>query len=133
MEVLGLDPAEMSSAAINALIGTTIIFFVISPIGGFFLFRLLRDRLPPNEVLLVLLGAGVELLETFALTLLLLDQVLDLEPVPMLVISLVAALGFTAATAAMLTFILRRDRAHSHEDHSFSVWDEDRRKRPRKR
>ena len=132
MEVLGLDPAEMSSAAINALIGTTIIFFVISPIGGFFLFRLLRDRLPPNEVLL-LLGAGVELLVMFALTLLLLDQVLDLEPVPMLVISLVAALGFTAATAAMLTFILRRDRAHSHEDHSFSVWDEDRRKRPRKR
>lgn len=132
-EALGLDLNAMLAQAGLALVGTVIIFFIISPIGGYFLFRLLGRVTPMPDTFALLGAAACGFLITFAALMVVLMRAVPPDESnlgAMLLLSIIGALVVTTATAFGIRWMTKRRAAHL-EDHTFRVWDEDARARPK--
>lgn len=133
MEAIGVNEAELRDQVILALCGVLIAFFIISPIGGYYLHRAARRLLPEQDLFALLAMAFVMFMVSFAVFLgVLLRLASGLDTLLLVELSLLGALIVTGVTALSVKMYLRRSAAHlSTEDQGFSVWGEDRRKRPK--
>lgn len=132
-EALGLDLNAMAAQAALVVVATLVIFFIISPIGGYFLFRFLRRVTPMPDAFALLGAALIGFLVTFAALLLGLLRLFPPDETnlgPLLLISAAGALLVMGATAFGVRALVRRGAARL-EDHTFRVWDEDQRRRPK--
>ena len=131
MEAIGFDPAEAGKAAALALIMTSIIFFVLSPIGGYFLHKFIKSKTPESDTFALVAAAFCMFLITFALTLGVFLYFTDQNEstlAPALLISALVGLIATAITAVAITrFVERGKQKINRDEQDFSVWDEDNR------
>jgi hypothetical protein len=114
---------------------TSVVFFIALPLGSI-LHRFIRPLTPDDDTLPILASGLILFLLCFAIVAgLLLRSGLALAlslPLTLLLAAL-AALGVTGLSAWWLKRGLARGRARiDPEEHVFSVWDEDQRKRRRK-
>jgi hypothetical protein len=134
-EALGLDFQALAGHVALVVAAILVIFFVISPIGGYFLFRLLRRVTPMPDTFALWGAALIGFLVAFTVLLLGLLRLVPLSEAnlgPLLLISGAGALLVTGVTAIGIRVLARRSAANL-EDYAFRVWGEDRRQKPRNR
>lgn len=132
-EVLGIEEAVLRQRLLIAVGGFFVLFFIISPLGGSVLHRVIR-RYTPDQDRLALIATGVIIwLLSFALAV---GVLLRFGPAAQ--IGLPAVLGISMASAGLITgstllFIKRTlDRGRSRlnpENQTFGVWGEDARQK----
>ena len=135
MEVIGFD-AEVAQQQVQiAVLGLILIFSFIAPVGGMVIHRLIRHFVPGDEVIVLLGTAFIIFIMTFALLLGILLRLSLFAGLPtplMLLISLFGAAMVTGVTAVAVRAMLRRGaRRLDPKTHSFGVWEEDARQRPK--
>ncbi len=132
-EALGIDFQALAEQVALVVAATLVIFFLISPIGGYFLFKLLRRATPMPDVFALWGAALIGFLAAFTVLLL---GLLRLVPpnegnlAALLLISGLGALLVTLVTAFGIRALARRSAARL-EDHAFRVWGEDQRQKPK--
>jgi ABC-type Co2+ transport system permease subunit len=135
MDALGIDPAAAGQSAAFALLATSFIFFVLSPIGGYFLHKFIKSKTPNSDTFALVAAAFCMFLITFALTLgviLYFTEQNESTFTSALLISAVVGLIATAITAVVIVrFVERGKQKISRDEQDFSVWDEDKRKKPK--
>jgi hypothetical protein len=129
VDALGVDAGDALARVSLAVWGMMLIFWVGAPVGGYFLYRYLRLKIPGADALAVMAGAFCFGLVVFAGTLLaLLRLAPGIESGVAVGISLLAALVTTGLTALLVWLFVKRG-AHRLEDHRFRVWGEEQRHR----
>jgi hypothetical protein len=133
MEVLGIEEAVLRQRVLIALGGFFVLFFIISPLGGSVLHRVIR-RYTPDQDRLALIATGLIVwLLSFALAV---GFMLRFGPAAQ--IGLPGVLGISGVSAGLLTgstllFIKRTlDRGRARldpDDQMFGVWGEDARQK----
>ncbi len=132
-EALGLDFQAIAGQVALVVAATLVIFFVISPIGGYFLFRLLRRVTPMPDTFALWGAALVGFLAAFTALLLGLLRLIPADEGnlgALLLVSAAGALLVTIVTAFGVRALARRSAA-GLEDHTFRVWGEDQRQKPK--
>jgi ABC-type nickel/cobalt efflux system permease component RcnA len=130
-------PSDAGEVVMESAIGvsgiiwmTLILFWVASPIAGFYLFKLTRRDLPSTDMLALVAMAFCGFLVVFALTLLTLTQFGQMDATQAFLVSGISALLVTIVCIFVIRLALARSRvkAKQHsEEHAFRVWDEDQR------
>jgi len=135
MEAIGLDTASAGQQVLYAVIATLIIFFVISPIGGYFLHKFIKSKTPDTDTFALIAGAFIIFIVTGGLTLALLLQFIEQTEaafVVALVISVVVGMTMTAISAILVVWLIQRGKKQiDAEELSFTVWEEDKRDKPK--
>ncbi len=134
-ELRRIVDAIFSQTVLLTILASFVLFFVVAPLFGKLFHRLMRRVLPGDDIVVVLASGLIVFLLSFAVfTGLLLNSGLavSIELGPTLLISALLALVVTVLSAYFLKRSLDRAAAKIDPDqHVFSVWDEDQRKRPR--
>ncbi|MBZ0295250.1 MAG: hypothetical protein K8L99_21985 [Anaerolineae bacterium] len=131
-ETLGIDAGGTLIDISVIVYITLILFFVVSPIGGYYLYKFMRFKLPMADTLALLAGAFCAFLISFAAAFLSLRRFApQFDETNALFLSLGFGLIVTLVTALAIRSIAKRSSARVQEDHAFRVWDEDQRKRPK--
>jgi hypothetical protein len=135
VDVIGLDAGEISQQVVLALLGTVIIFFVISPIGGYFLHKFIKSKTPDTDTFALMAGAFIVFIVTSGLTLALILQFTEQTEATFLVALVISGL-FGIATTGISAFLVvrlieRGKKKIDPEEQSFSVWAEDKRNKPK--
>ena len=135
MEVIGFDAEAAQEQALAAVLGILLVFTFISPIGGMLMHRVIRRFVPADEVWVLAGTALIIFILCFALLfgiLLRVPAFANLNVLLMLFISLFGAGFVTTITAGVLRYIFQRDaKRMDPEAHTFGVWQEDARRRPK--
>lgn len=123
--------ADGAQQALFALCGTLVVFFIISPVAGYYLHGLFQRMFPTAGTTLVLLSAaGLTYFMSFALLFMLGLAITD--GLTALLLALIGALLATLAAAGGMLWLYRRGQAQAQTpDYTFRVGAEDRRDRPR--
>ena len=130
MDAMGFDSELAQQQALIAVLGVFVIFSVLAPLGGMFMYRVIRRYLPADELVVLMGTAFIIFLMSFALLRGILLRVSLFAGLPtswMLLISLFGAALVTSVTAVAVRAMLRRGA--SPDAHSFGVWEEDARQR----
>lgn len=125
-EVVAEGAMQVSVAVWMALI----IFWVLSPIAGFYLFKVTRRQSFHLDTLSLLTMAVGAFVVVFALTLLTLLQLTQIDGVTALLISALSALVVVVICAFAIGQWASRSRKKAQAtaaEHAFRVWDEDQR------
>lgn len=135
MDVIGLDAGEVSQQVVLALLGTVIIFFVLSPIGGYFLHKFIKSKTPDTDTFVLIAGAFILFIVTSGLTLALILQLTEQTEstfIVALLISVLVGIVTTGISAFLVVrFIERGKEKIDPEEQAFSVWEEDKRNKPK--
>lgn len=113
---------------------TLILFWILSPIAGFYLFKVTRRKLPTSDAVAFAAMGLCGFLVIFALTLLFLLQAAIMDATTAFLVSAISALIVTLICIFAVRTALLRSHARvkaSAEEHAFRVWDEDHRGKPK--
>lgn len=131
MDALGFDAAAAGQQALAALAMTAFIFFVVSPIAGYYLHKYIKSKTPDQDTFAILAGAFCLFLVVAALIFGLLARFTTLIDTALAVALLIsAAVGLTATGAAavlVVRMIAQGKQKIKQEDYRFGVWEEDKR------
>ncbi len=128
-DALGIDAGGLLAQVSLIVWLTLVLFAIVSPVGGYLLYRYVRLRLPMADTFALLAAAFCVFLISFAVLLLaLLQSDPPMQAGAALGLSALFGLLVTLATALLVRVMVRRGQTKL-EDHRFSVWDEDQRKR----
>lgn len=131
MDALGFDAADAGQQVLAALAMTVIIFFVISPIAGYFLHKYIKSKTPDQDTFAILAGSFCLFLVVSALTLGLIARFTTLVETALVVALLISAAMGLAATGAVAVLAVRMiaqgKEKIKQEDYRFGVWEEDKR------
>ncbi|MBZ0286107.1 MAG: hypothetical protein K8I30_00725 [Anaerolineae bacterium] len=122
--------AEAAMGVSAAVWMVLILFWILSPIAGFFLFKLTRGRLPGTDATALGAVAFCGFLVVFAVTFLALLQFTTLDDLTAFFAGAAAALVVTLICTLAVWRLLAGSKARAQasvEEHAFRVWDEDRR------
>lgn len=135
MDALGFDSATAAQQAGLALLATVVIFFIISPIGGYFLHKFIKSKTPDTDTFALIAGAFIAFIVTSGLTLALILQFTEQTETTFmlaLAISVLTGIVITTILAVLaVRFIERGKKKINPEELAFSVWEEDKRKKPK--
>lgn len=130
-----VETAAETAIGVSAVVWMTLIlFWIVSPIAGFYLFKLTRNKLPSSSILALAALAFCGFLVVFAVTLLALLQFAGLDPQLALPVSAISAVIVTGVCALAAQRLLTRSKARASaqaDEYAFRVWDEDARAKPK--
>ena len=129
-EALGIDSGSALLQVSAAIYGTLILFWVVSPIGGYYLYKYLRLKIPTADLLALLAGVFCAFLISTAVVFLLIQR-LDpaLDGLLALSVGMLVGMVVTALLALGVVLVVRRGARRLPDAESFSVWGEDQHKR----
>ncbi len=135
MDAIGLDAGEVSQQVLYAIIGTLVIFFVLSPIGGYFLHKFIKSKTPDTDTFAIIAGAFIMFIVTSGLTLALILQLTEQTEatfIAALLMSVLVGMVTTGISAFLVVRMIERGKKKINlEEQSFSVWEEDKRNKPK--
>jgi MFS family permease len=135
MEALGLDSRAAFFQIALAVMAVLVIFFILSPIGGYFLHKFLRKKIPHQDTFALMAGAFVVFIVTSGLTLASILNLTEQTEATFFGALAVSVLVGVAATALSVLFVVRlieRGKQKINlEEQIFSVWEEDKRDKPK--
>ena len=135
MDAIGFDSASAGEQVLWAVLATLIIFFVISPIGGYFLHKFIKSKTPDTDTFALMAGAFIIFIVTGGLTLAVLLQFIEQTEAAFLialVISVIIGIITTAISAILVVRLIERGKKKLNpEELAFSVWEEDKRNKPK--
>lgn len=135
MEALGFDSYAAGQQALIAIFGTLIIFFVLSPIGGYFLHKFIKSKTPDTDTFALIAGAFIIFIVTGGLTLAVMLQFIEQTEaafiIALIISTLVGVLTTIISSLLVVRLIERGKKKINPEELAFSVWEEDKRNKPK--
>jgi uncharacterized SAM-binding protein YcdF (DUF218 family) len=135
MDAIGLDSTSMAQQVAIAALGVLFIFFIVSPIGGYFLHKFIKNHTPDTDAFALIAGAFIEFIVVTGLTLAIILQFVEQTEaafIVALIISTLVGLVTTAVSALLIVRFIERGKKKINLDQlNFSVWEEDKRNKPK--